>query len=264
VVGVGCLLLALGGCGALRRVQVFPVSIVNDTGPPVIVRDCSSFCSSSLLTFDLQPGASVVINRTTNMHKRFSVTTPTGAHIGCVDLYLPDRLTPALEPARTRPRGCARARPRRGAHVHEGKTASTRKRSRNVIRREEPWRRLLEAASLRLVRLARFLAWLRRVFAEPEPFRPAGRIHDRPFGWWAHEFLFGHYDTHHRDYDTGCSLEPTQHAAWPICGVVTWRADDLAASHDLPVRVVSDYHARCNPHSLRYSPSQGDADSQAA
>jgi hypothetical protein len=86
-VTVSCLLLVLSGCAALRRIQVFQVSIVNDTAAPVVVRGCDDFCSSSLLTFELQPGASVVINRTTNMHKRFSVTTPGGGHIGCVDLY---------------------------------------------------------------------------------------------------------------------------------------------------------------------------------
>jgi len=80
-------LLALGGCAAARRIQVFPVSIVDDTAAPVVVRDCDDYCRSSLLSFDLQPGTSVSINRTTNMHKRFSVTTPAGGRIGCVDLF---------------------------------------------------------------------------------------------------------------------------------------------------------------------------------
>jgi hypothetical protein len=77
----------MSGCLGLNRIQVFSVSIVNDTASTVVVRDCDSFCSSSLLTFPLQPGASVEIHRTPNEHKYFSVTTPSGGHIGCVDLY---------------------------------------------------------------------------------------------------------------------------------------------------------------------------------
>jgi len=77
----------VAGCGSLRQLEVFRVAIVNDTSPPVVVRDCDSYCSSSLLTFNLQPGASVPINRAANMHKLFSVTTPAGGHIGCLDLY---------------------------------------------------------------------------------------------------------------------------------------------------------------------------------
>jgi hypothetical protein len=80
-------LMLVAGCGSLRQLEVFRVSIVNDTTAPVVVRDCDSYCSSSLLTFDLQPGASVPINRAANMHKLFSVTTPVGGHIGCLDLY---------------------------------------------------------------------------------------------------------------------------------------------------------------------------------
>jgi len=80
-------LLTLSGCGALRRIQVFPVSIVNDTAAPVVARGCSHYCSSSLLTFELAPGAGAVVNRATNMHKRFSITTPTGTRLGCLDLY---------------------------------------------------------------------------------------------------------------------------------------------------------------------------------
>jgi hypothetical protein len=79
--------LIVGGCANLGRIQVFPVSIVNDTGSPVIVRNCDSFCSSSLLAFDLQPGGTVPVNRTTNEHDYWSVTTPVGGHIGCVDLF---------------------------------------------------------------------------------------------------------------------------------------------------------------------------------
>ena len=81
------LLLLLSGCSALRRIQVFPVSIVNDTNAPVVVRGCESYCSSSLLTFDLPPGSSVVVHRTTQQHKRFSIVTPAGGHVGCADLY---------------------------------------------------------------------------------------------------------------------------------------------------------------------------------
>jgi hypothetical protein len=79
--------LTVGGCANLGRIQVFHVSIVNDTASPVVVRNCDSFCSSSLLAFDLQPGGSVPVNRTTNDHDYWSVTTPTGGHIGCVDLF---------------------------------------------------------------------------------------------------------------------------------------------------------------------------------
>ena len=81
------MVLVLSGCSAARRIQVFPVSIVNDTRDSVIVRGCESFCSSALLTFDLPPGGSTVVHRTTHQHKRFSITTAAGGHVGCVDLF---------------------------------------------------------------------------------------------------------------------------------------------------------------------------------
>jgi hypothetical protein len=81
------LLLGLGGCGSLGRIRVFTVSMVNDTTSEVVLRGCDHFCSSALLTFDLQPGSSVPVNRTTNQHKYFSITTPSGGRIGCLDLY---------------------------------------------------------------------------------------------------------------------------------------------------------------------------------
>jgi hypothetical protein len=77
----------MSSCTNLSHIQVFPVSIVNDTGGGVVVRDCANFCSSSPLVFDLPPGSKVQINRTTKMHKYFSVTTSSGAHVGCLDLY---------------------------------------------------------------------------------------------------------------------------------------------------------------------------------
>jgi hypothetical protein len=79
----------LAGCGALRHIQVFQVSIVNDTRQPVVVRDCDHFCSSSPIAFHLEPGASAAVNRTTHQHKSFSITTAAGTHVGCLDLYYP-------------------------------------------------------------------------------------------------------------------------------------------------------------------------------
>jgi len=80
-------LLALGGCGGLGHVQVFTVSMFNDTGNEVVIRNCDNFCSSSLIVFDLQPGESAEVHRTTNQHKEFSVTTASGGHVGCLDLF---------------------------------------------------------------------------------------------------------------------------------------------------------------------------------
>jgi hypothetical protein len=77
----------LAGCGALRHIQVFQVSIVNDTAGAVVVRDCDDFCTSSPIAFHLGPGASAVVNRTTRQHKDFSITKAAGAHVGCLDLY---------------------------------------------------------------------------------------------------------------------------------------------------------------------------------
>jgi hypothetical protein len=77
----------VAGCGSLRQLEVFRVAIVNDTAAPVVVRDCDGYCSSSLLTCDLQPGESAPINRAAKIHKLFSVTTPAGGQIGCLDLY---------------------------------------------------------------------------------------------------------------------------------------------------------------------------------
>jgi hypothetical protein len=66
---------------------VFQVSIVNDKQQTVVVRDCDSFCTSSPIAINLQPGASAPINRIAGEHKLFSVTSATGAHMGCLDLY---------------------------------------------------------------------------------------------------------------------------------------------------------------------------------
>ena len=79
--------LAVGGCFGLNHVQVFTVSIVNNTANEVIVRDCSDYCSASPLLFDLPPGASTQVHRTTNEHKYFSIATTSGGHLGCLDLY---------------------------------------------------------------------------------------------------------------------------------------------------------------------------------
>ena len=91
-------LFALGGCSAARRIQVFTVSLENDTSHPVVVRDCDDYCTFSLLTFQLQPGEGVPIHRTVNQHKLFSVTTPAGGRIGCVDLYFKTALPDARVP----------------------------------------------------------------------------------------------------------------------------------------------------------------------
>ena len=74
------------GCGAVHGIEVFPVSIVNDTGAAVVVRDCDGYCSSSPIAITLQPGASTPINRIAENHKTFSITTPSGGHVGCLDL----------------------------------------------------------------------------------------------------------------------------------------------------------------------------------
>jgi hypothetical protein len=84
---LAAMLLAVGGCRGLRQLQVFTVSILNDTGQAVVLRDCTHFCDSSPIVINLAPGSSAPINRTTNEHKYFSITTPSGAHIGCLDLY---------------------------------------------------------------------------------------------------------------------------------------------------------------------------------
>ena len=82
-----CLAAAAAGCGNLSNIKVFQVSIVNDTASPVVVRDCADYCSSAPLTFNLATGQATPLNRIAGEHKYFSVTTPTGGHIGCVDLY---------------------------------------------------------------------------------------------------------------------------------------------------------------------------------
>jgi hypothetical protein len=74
---------ACGGAGA----EVFAVSIVNDTQMAVVVRDCDDYCSSSPIAITVPPGGSTPINRIAGDHKRFSITTSSGGHIGCLDLY---------------------------------------------------------------------------------------------------------------------------------------------------------------------------------
>jgi hypothetical protein len=86
-VGAATLAVVAGGCAHLTHPRVFRVSLVNDTGAPVVARDCDSYCSSSPLVFHMQPGADVPINRVARMHKLFSLTSPSGNHLGCVDLY---------------------------------------------------------------------------------------------------------------------------------------------------------------------------------
>lgn len=83
------LLLVLSGCLGLGHGRVFKVSIVNDTSRPVVVRDCDTYCSSSPIAIDLQPGGSTAINRIANDHKFFSITDASGGHVGCLDLYFP-------------------------------------------------------------------------------------------------------------------------------------------------------------------------------
>jgi hypothetical protein len=68
---------------------VFPVSIVNNTPEAVVVRDCDHYCSSSPIRIELQPGASTSINRIARDHKTFAITTTSGGHVGCLDLYFP-------------------------------------------------------------------------------------------------------------------------------------------------------------------------------
>jgi hypothetical protein len=87
VLALLCLAAAVAGCGNLSNIEVFQVSIVNDTASPVVVRDCADYCSSSPLTFNLASGQSTRLNRITGEHKYLSVTTPSGGHVGCVDLY---------------------------------------------------------------------------------------------------------------------------------------------------------------------------------
>jgi hypothetical protein len=86
-VGAATLAVVAGGCAHLTHPRVFQVSLVNDTGAPVVARDCDSYCSSSPLVFHLRPGADVPINRVARMHKLFSISSPSGGHLGCVDLY---------------------------------------------------------------------------------------------------------------------------------------------------------------------------------
>ena len=71
----------------------FRVSIKNDQPEPVIIRNCDSYCSSASINLDVQPGASMFINRTAYTKRYFAITTDSGQHLGCIDLYFnaPDR-----------------------------------------------------------------------------------------------------------------------------------------------------------------------------
>jgi hypothetical protein len=51
------------------------------------VRDCGGYCSSSPIAITLEPGGTAPINRVAKQHKIFSVATPSGGHLGCLDLY---------------------------------------------------------------------------------------------------------------------------------------------------------------------------------
>ena len=79
--------LVTTGCTALSHIHVFQVYVTNDTPGEVVMRDCQDFCSSSPIALDIQPGSNVTINRVAKDHKYFSLASPSGAHIGCLDLY---------------------------------------------------------------------------------------------------------------------------------------------------------------------------------
>lgn len=83
---------------AVAGVQVFRVYIQNNLAEPVVVRDCDSYCSSSALDLNLSPGASAPINRIANDPKFFSVTSDSGQHLGCLDLYFSKRQPGASVP----------------------------------------------------------------------------------------------------------------------------------------------------------------------
>jgi hypothetical protein len=76
----------VAGCGGAGA-EVFSVSIVNDTHMVVVVRDCDHYCSSSPIAITVPPGGSTPINRIARDHKSFSITTASGEHVGCLDLY---------------------------------------------------------------------------------------------------------------------------------------------------------------------------------
>ena len=72
---------------ALAGTQVFPVSIQNNLTEPVVVRDCDSYCSSLPIDITLPPGARTQINSATGDHKFFAITSQSGQHLGCIDLF---------------------------------------------------------------------------------------------------------------------------------------------------------------------------------
>ena len=64
---------------AVATSRVFRVYIENNLPEPVIVRDCDSYCSSAPIDLYLAPGVKAPINRITNDHKFFSVTSDGGS-----------------------------------------------------------------------------------------------------------------------------------------------------------------------------------------
>ena len=78
-----------GPAGAAGR--SFRVSIKNDQPEPVIIRDCNSYCSSASINLDVPPGARMFVNRTARTNRYFAITTDSGAHLGCIDLYFNSR-----------------------------------------------------------------------------------------------------------------------------------------------------------------------------
>jgi hypothetical protein len=99
-----------GGCAHLGHVRVFRVSLVNDTRAPVVARDCAGYCSHSPLAFHLQPGASAPLNRVARDHKLFAITTPSGGHLGCVDVYFRTP-QPGARVRVSQAKACPRGRP---------------------------------------------------------------------------------------------------------------------------------------------------------
>jgi hypothetical protein len=83
---VAAMLLATGLTACHFEVHVYHETIVNDTSTTVVARHCDNYCDSATLTFTLARGQTADDNVEGGVATWFSLTDPTGAHLGCINL----------------------------------------------------------------------------------------------------------------------------------------------------------------------------------
>lgn len=83
---IAALVLATGLTACHFNIHIYHETIVNDTGGTVIARHCDNYCDSAILTLTLAPGQGAEIHVQGGVATWFSLTDPSGGHVGCLNL----------------------------------------------------------------------------------------------------------------------------------------------------------------------------------